>query len=84
MTMTQLRDAIARLRRAGRGDTYYGIEDDIDLVCDALEAHLKPAPAFDKTIYQREYMRRRRAEEKLRKAVAKLEINERDFDTWCR
>lgn len=62
---TELREAIARLRsRLHRGLQEH---DDTVLVCDALEAHLKPAPAFDKVAYQREYMRRRRAEEKFRK-----------------
>jgi hypothetical protein len=90
---TELREAIARLRLAGRGDTYYGIEDDIKLICNALEAHLlnwtaeeretlkrggsvdvvlngtafkaRQAPAFDKTSYQREYMRKWRKVKKL-------------------
>jgi uncharacterized protein (DUF58 family) len=62
---TQLREAIARLRKAPVTSM---IQDrDILLICDALEARLKPAPAFDKVAYQREYMRRRRAEEKLLK-----------------
>ena len=54
---TQLREAIARLRR----HDWAPDDDDIELVCDALEAHLKPAPKFDKVAYQREYMRKRRA-----------------------
>ena len=55
---TQLREAIARLRRHD-----WAPDDDVKLVCDALEAQLKPAPRFDKVAYQREYMRkwRRRA-----------------------
>ena len=57
---TQLREAIARLRlMKSRG--HLAMSADIMLVCDALEAHLKPAPRFDKVAYQREYMRRRRA-----------------------
>lgn len=54
---TQLREAIARLRRM----QWHHHEIDVVLVCDALEARLKPAPKFDKVAYQREYMRKRRA-----------------------
>jgi len=47
---TQLREAIARLRRA----QIYEFDPDMELVCDALEAYL---PKFDKVAYMREYMR---------------------------
>ena len=53
---TQLREAIARLRRS----LLFSRDDDLRLVLDALEAHLKPASKFDKRSYQREYMRKRR------------------------
>jgi DNA-binding FadR family transcriptional regulator len=60
---TQLREAIARLRRILYVDPRTGA--DTMLVCDALEAHLKPAPKFDKVTYQREYMRKKRKRAKL-------------------
>ena len=64
---TELREAIARLRRGDTDvDEIDQVCDALELICDALEAHLKPAPKFNKVAYQREYMRRRRAEEKLR------------------
>ena len=65
---TELREAIARLRGAHKADYSSMLicdADDIELVCDALEAHLKPAPRFDKVAYQREYMRKRRRRAKL-------------------
>lgn len=52
----QLRDAIARLRRAQPRNP------DTMLICDAIEAtFVRAAPKFDKVAYQREYMRKRRA-----------------------
>jgi hypothetical protein len=62
---TQLREAIARLRkRAWRVVS----DDDVKLVCDALEANMAVIamldreqalkPRFDKVAYQREYMRK--------------------------
>jgi hypothetical protein len=66
---TELREAIARLRHAS--DDGRIANADVMLVCDALDAaierlaHLKPAPKFDKTNYQREYMRKRRKRAKL-------------------
>ena len=51
---TELREAIARLRANKPRVT------DLDIVCDALEDLLEPAPKFDKVAYQREYMRKKR------------------------
>lgn len=61
---TQLREAIARLRRGYYKD--FGLElTDTMLVCDALEDKLwekdEAKTAFDKRAYMREYMRKRRA-----------------------
>lgn len=53
---TQLREAIARLRKAHNRI----LLRDIIPVCDALEAQLNSAPKFDKVAYQREYMRNKR------------------------
>lgn len=59
----QLREAIARLRRAQpRNWASVSSWSDTMLVCDALEASFAEAkPKFDKVAYQREYMRKRRA-----------------------
>jgi len=61
---TQLREAIARLRsrtRLRNGAWRVVRDDDVKLICDALESYLKSAPKFDKVAYMREYMRKRRA-----------------------
>lgn len=72
MTLTELTQTIARVRRAMPRNA------DVMAICEALEAHLKPAveitaglpatPAekapFDKKTYQRELMRKRRAQKK--------------------
>lgn len=68
---TELRDAIARLRDRPSAEAWRN--RDVLLVCDELEDRLKPAPAFDKVAYQREYMRRRRAEEKLKALEYEIE-----------
>lgn len=75
MTDTELRAVIARLRRSTRN------ADVLD-ICDALEARLATAALapqsnpldkpldkapFDKKTYQRDLMRKRRAEEKRKK-----------------
>jgi hypothetical protein len=63
---TQLREAIARLRKALEPDDYRQANlrlrlADIELICDALEYYL---PKFDKVAYMREYMKKRRANAK--------------------
>ena len=70
LTLTELMQVISRVRRAMPRNA------DVMIICEALEAHLTPAAEltailpsmekvpFDKKAYQRELMRKRRAEGK--------------------
>ena len=58
MQSNELVAAIARVRRAMPRN------QDVMLICDAAEKLVAAKPRFDKKAYQREYMRKRRAEGK--------------------